>query len=245
MNLRGKSALVTGGAKRLGKAIALELARSGCSIALHYGKSRLEALALRKEIQSLGVACKLYQADLSSAKAALALGRDVLKDFKSVPVLVNSAAVFPKVGLEKAQVDDFDLPYKVNLRAPALLTQVIGLNQLKKRIHSRIINIADVGGELAWPAYLPYTLSKAGLLQLTRASAKALAPYVLVNSISPGPMLMPDKHSRRQLRSSLKRSILGKLGGPEEIARAVKFVAESDFMTGSNVVVDGGRKIVG
>src|SRR5882672_612022 len=101
MDLKHKHALVTGGAIRLGKAIALELASAGCDIALHYGSSRLEALATKKEVESRGVRCKLYQADLSSAKAVLDLGRDVLKDFKSIPLLVNSAAIFPRVALDK------------------------------------------------------------------------------------------------------------------------------------------------
>jgi pteridine reductase len=243
MNLQGQNAFVTGGAVRLGRAIALELARAGCPIALHYGKSRAEALGVRDEILALGVECRLYQADLSSSQAVLALGRKVLKDFKSVPLLVNSAAVFPRVPLEKAKPADFDLPYQVNLRAPALLSQLIGLHQARKKIPSRIINIADVGAELAWPGYLPYSLSKAGLLQLTRASAAALAPYVLVNAVSPGPMLMPAGHSAAQQKASLKRTLLKKMGGAEEIARAVRFCAESDFMTGSNMVVDGGRKL--
>jgi pteridine reductase len=243
MDLKGKTALVTGGAIRLGRAIALELAKAGSNIALHYGKSRLDALAMRKSLESLGVRCTLYQADLSSSRAVLALGRDVLRDFKSVEILVNSAAIFPRVALEKAVPADFDQPYQINLRAPALLTQVIGVSQAKRRIPSRIINIADVGAELVWPGYLPYSLSKAGILQLTRASAAALSPYVLVNAISPGPMLMPAGSGAKQLKSSLKRTLLKKLGGPEEIAKTVRFVAESDFMTGSNVVVDGGRKL--
>src|SRR4051812_36711357 len=119
MNLAGKTAFVSGGAVRLGRAIALELARAGCPIALHYGKSRAEALATKGEILALGVDCRLYPADLASAKAVLALGRKLLKDFGSLPILINSAAVFPRVPLEKAQPADFDLPYQVNLRAPA------------------------------------------------------------------------------------------------------------------------------
>ncbi|MES2202185.1 MAG: SDR family oxidoreductase [candidate division FCPU426 bacterium] len=245
MNLKNQPALVTGGAIRIGKAIALELAKAGCPIALHYRKSRAEALATQRQILDLGVDCGLYRADLSKAAAVRALGRKVLKDFGSVPILVNSAAIFPRVPLEKAKVADFDLPYQVNLRAPALLTQVLGLAQFKRKRPGRIINIADVGAGLAWPGYLPYSLSKAGVLQLTRASAAALAPYVLVNSVSPGPILMPDKHSKAQLASSLKRSLLKKLGGAEEIARAVRFLAESDFITGTDLVVDGGRKLVG
>jgi pteridine reductase len=243
MDLNGKAALVTGGAIRLGRAIALELAKAGCPIALHYGSSRAEALEARMEIEALGVPCRLYQADLAQSKSVLALGRRVLADFKSVPLLVNSAAIFPRVDLEKAQPADFDLPYQVNLRAPALLTQALGLAQFRLKKPGRIVNIADVGAELAWPGYLPYSLSKAGLLQLTRASAAALAPHVLVNAVSPGPMLMPAKHSQSQLRSSIHRSLLKKLGGAQEIARTVRFAMESDFMTGSNLVVDGGRKL--
>lgn len=115
---------------------------------------------------------------------------------------------------------------------------------MRTRQNGRIINIADVGGRLAWPDALPYSLSKAGLLQLTRLTARALAPWVLVNSVSPGPMLMPDRHSAAQERASLDRSLLQRLGGPEEIARAVLHIAGSDFMTGSELTVDGGRSLL-
>ncbi len=243
MNLRDQTALVTGAAIRIGRAIALELAAQGCHILLHYGRSKAEAQKTAADIRSLGVKCTLLQADLASSTATLKLGKAALK--AGCTILVNSASIFPRVPLDKAKPADFDLPYAVNLRAPALLTQVLGTAWAKKRTPSRIIHIADVGGRLAWPGYLPYSLSKAGLFQLTRASAVALAPHVLVNSISPGPMLMPDKHTAAQKRSSIKRSLLKKLGGPEEIARAVAFVAASDFMTGSDLKVDGGRELAG
>lgn len=245
MDLNGKTALVTGGAKRLGRAIAIELARQGCLIALHYGRSRAEAQATARQIRALGEACLLYRADLSKPAQVKALARKVLHDFGACHVLVNSAAVFPRASLAEAKLADFDLPYAVNLRAPALLTQAIGGAMARRKTAARIINIADVGGQLAWPGYLPYSLSKAGLLQLTRASALALAPHVLVNSVSPGPMLLPERHSPAQKRASLKRTALDRLGGTEEVARAVAFVAQSDFMTGSDLVVDGGRKLVG
>jgi NAD(P)-dependent dehydrogenase (short-subunit alcohol dehydrogenase family) len=245
MDLKNQPALVTGGAIRVGRAIALELARAGCPIALHYGRSRAEALATKKDIEALGVRCLLYPADLSRATAVLGLAKKALKDFGAVPILVNSASVFPHVTLDKALPEDFDLPYQVNLRAPALLIKMIGLAQFRRKKPGRIINIGDVGGELPWPGHLPYSLSKAGVLQLTRVAAVALAPWILVNTVSPGPILMPDKHTAKQLKLSVKRTLLKKLGGPGEIARAVRFVAESDFMTGSNVVVDGGRKLAG
>jgi NAD(P)-dependent dehydrogenase (short-subunit alcohol dehydrogenase family) len=243
MDLKGQRALVTGGAIRIGKAIALELASRGCAILLHYGRSKSEALKTAAAVRAHGVPCTLLQADLASAAATLKLGKAALK--AGCTILVNNASVFPRVPLDKAQPKDFDEPYAVNLRAPALLTQVLGTAWLKRRTPSRIINVADVGGRLAWPGYLPYSLSKAGLLQLTRASAVALAPHVLVNSVSPGPILMPDKHTPAQKKASLKRSLLKKLGGPAEVARAVAFIAASDFMTGSDLKVDGGRELLG
>lgn len=243
MKLKGKRALVTGGAVRIGKAIALELAAQGCHILLHYGRSKAEALKTAKAIRARGVQCDLAQADLAQADEVLLLGKTAL--LAGCDILVNNAGIFPRVALDKARPEDFDLPYAVNLRAPALLTQVLGTAWAKARRPGRIIHIADVGGRLAWPGYLPYSLSKVGLFQLTRASAVALAPYVLVNSISPGPMLMPGKHTAAQKRSSLKRSLLKKLGGAEEIARAVAFVAASDFMTGGDLKVDGGRELAG
>jgi pteridine reductase len=243
MDLKGKRALVTGGAHRIGKAVCLALAGQGCAIALHYGRSVSEARATAAEIRALGVDCSLHKADLSKAAQALALGRQVLAHRLGCQVLVNNASIFPRVTLEAAKPIDFDLPYAVNLRAPALLTQAIGLAMLKKRRPGRIVNITDVGGRLAWPGALPYSLSKAGLLQLTRLSAAALAPWVLVNSVSPGPMLMPDVHSPAQKRASIGRSLLKRLGGPDEIARAVVYLAGSDFITGSELTVDGGRSL--
>ena len=245
MDLHGKRALVTGAAKRLGQAIALELAAQGCDIALHYGRSKPEALATAKRIRALGVDCSLHAADLGRAVAVQGLARQVLKHPQGCQILVNSAAVFPRVSLAQAKVVDFDLPYAVNLRAPALLTQALGLAWAKKKQPSRIINIADVGGRLAWPGYLPYSLSKAGLLQLTRTSALALGPHVLVNSVSPGPIQAMDGPAGRTQAKSLLRSVVGRWGGAGEIARAVVFIAQSDFMTGSDVTIDGGRALVG
>ena len=244
MELKGKRALVTGGAVRIGKGIALALGAQGCAIALHYGRSASQARATAEQLRALGVDCTLHKADLAKPAAVLGLARAVLKHRLGCQILVNSASVFPRVPLKRARPADFDLPYAVNLRAPALLTQAIGMDLVRRRRSGRIINIADVGGRLAWPDALPYSLSKAGLLQLTRASAVALAPWVLVNSLSPGPMLMPDKHSAAQESSSLQRSLLQRLGGAEEIARAVVFIAGSDFMTGSDLTVDGGRALV-
>ena len=245
MDLHGKRALVTGSAKRLGKAIALDLAAQGCHIALHYGNSKAEALATATEIRAFGVDCRVYRADLSKSKAVVGLGKKVLAHRLGCQILVNSASVFPRVPLEKAKAADFDISYAVNLRAPALLTQVFGVAWAKKKQFSRIINIADVGGRLAWPGYLPYSLSKAGLLQLTRTSAVALAPFVLVNSVSPGPMQAMDGPGSKAHEKSLSRSLLGRWGGAQEIARAVTFIAQSDFMTGSDLTLDGGRALVG
>jgi NAD(P)-dependent dehydrogenase (short-subunit alcohol dehydrogenase family) len=235
--------LVTGGAVRVGRAIALELARRGAGILLHCGRSRREALLTADEIRALGAPCKILQADLADAKAVLALGRAAKA--AGCDLLVNSASIFPKVTLEKATPKDFDLPYAVNLRAPALLSQVLGTAWKKARKKAHIIHIADIGGRLAWPGALPYSLSKAGLLQLNRASAAALAPTVLVNAVLPGPILMPEGATPAQRKASEARSLLKRLGGPQEVADAVAFLAQSDFITGTELVVDGGRQWVG
>jgi NAD(P)-dependent dehydrogenase (short-subunit alcohol dehydrogenase family) len=243
MRLKGKVCLVTGGAKRLGRAIALEMAGQGCSLALHYHRSALEAKAAQAEIRALGVECRLFKADLSQAAQAPSLAKAVIKAFGCCDILVNSAAVFPQASLAKAKPADFDGPFALNLRAPALLSQAVGLWNFERRRAARIINMGDVGGMLAWPGYLPYSLSKAGLAQLTRASARALAPWVLVNCVALGPMLMPAESSPAQLKSSLKRTLLKRLGGSQEAARAVAFLAASDFITGAVLPVDGGRSL--
>jgi NAD(P)-dependent dehydrogenase (short-subunit alcohol dehydrogenase family) len=243
MELNGQRALITGGALRIGKAICLELAAQGCHIVLHYGRSKAEALETAQAIRALGVDCVLHQADLASSAAVLKLGKAALK--AKANILVNSASIFPRVTLEQAKPKDFDEPYAINLRAPALLTQVLGTAWAKAKTPSRIINIADVGAKLGWAGALPYSLSKAGLLQLTRTSAVALAPHVLVNAILPGPIVMPAKHTQAQKDLSLKRSLLGKMGGPGEIAKAVSYLIQSDFVTGAELKVDGGRELAG
>ena len=241
--LLGRQALVTGGALRVGQTIALELARRGSAILLHYGHSQAPAQATAARIRALGVGCRLLRADLSRSAAVLALGRAAKA--AGCDLLVNSASVFPRVRLEDATPTDFDGPYQVNLRAPALLTQVLGSAWKKAGTHAHIIHIADIGGRLAWPGALPYSLSKAGLLQLNRASAAALAPTVLVNAVLPGPILMPAGASAAQRKDSEARSLLKRLGGPQEVADAVAFLAQSNFITGTELVVDGGRQWVG
>jgi NAD(P)-dependent dehydrogenase (short-subunit alcohol dehydrogenase family) len=243
MDLQGKVSIVTGAAKRVGKAIALELASAGSDIALHYRRSRPEAEETRRQVEAKGVRCRIFQADLASSKAIDALVRRILRSFGHWDVLVNSASVFTRKPLEEAVLEDFDGPYRVNLRAPALLTKHLGLGNFKLKRTSRIINLGDVGGMLAWPGYLPYSLSKAGVFQLTRTSAKLLAPHVLVNCIAPGPILMPEKHTAAQKAASLERTLLKRLGGEAEVARAVRFLAESDYITGVVLPVDGGRML--
>jgi pteridine reductase len=243
MEIKGKTALVTGAARRLGKATALELARRGAHIALHYFSAAAQARQVRRQILKYGVQCRLYKANLAQATAVESLAKKVLRDWGGCQILVNTAAIYPQKEYAKASRADYDMPYAVNLRAPALLSARIGHFNKKNKIRSRIVHFADVGGELPWTGYIPYTLSKAGVLQLTRASAKDLAPWVLVNSISPGPMLPGTGQTAAGRRDALKRTLLKKYGGADEITRTVVFMIESDFMTGSNVVLDGGRML--
>ncbi len=244
MELRGRRALVTGGARRVGRAVALALAREGCAVALHYGRSGREAEETARAVRGLGVECLTYQADLARPREVWALARAVLRRPRGCPLLVNSASVFPRVALEDSGAADLDLPYAVNLRAPALLTRALGGELKRLRRPGRIVNIADSLPPAGRPEALGYSLSKAGLLHLTRVSAAALAPWVLVNSVSPGSVLMPPGHGPGDLRSSRERSLLKRIGSPGEVAAAVVLALRSDFMTGADLRVDGGRALV-
>jgi NAD(P)-dependent dehydrogenase (short-subunit alcohol dehydrogenase family) len=245
MQLKGKICLVTGGARRIGLAIALEMAKQGCSIALHYHRSKTEAKEAQNQIRALGVPCNLFAADLSKPKAADALALKVIRVFGACDVLVNSAAIFPRKRLEQAQAIDFDEPYALNLRAPALLSKAVGAWNILNKRQARIINIGDASGLLTWPSYLPYSLSKAGLVHLTRSSARQMAPWVLVNCVAPGPMLPTQGATAKQQRASLEQTLLKKFGGAEAVAQAVAFLAQSDFITGAVLPVDGGRHLLG
>ena len=189
-DLEGKIALVTGASVRLGRALALELARNGCDLILHHRTSRRQAKELQTELQTLGRRAAILSADLSQSGQALRLAREAEKVFGRVDILVNNAAVFHPTPIEKLTADELDFFLSVNLRSPFILSSEIG-RRMKRRGWGVIVNLACVSAFRPWKTHLPYSISKAGVAALTTGLAKVLAPEVRVNAIAPGPVLPP------------------------------------------------------
>lgn len=236
--------MVTGGAKRVGRAIALTLARAGMDIVLHYNRSETAAVATAAEIRAMGKECTMVSADLQDAKSVDALLASA--ELSHVDVLVNSASVFFRTPIETVTAEEWDRVMAVNLRAPFFLAQRLGL-AMKQRGHGKIINIADCSARRPYRNYLPYIVSKGAIVTMTQALALEFAPEVQVNCVAPGTVLLPESKEFDKLRGPIeKRTPLKRIGSPEDVAKMVLFlVKEGEFMTGGYYPVDGGAGIGG
>lgn len=242
MKLEGRVALVTGGATRIGQAIALALAARGAHVAITYRTSRLEAQGTVARLRALGVHADAFRADLASATSVAALFKDVARRFKRLDVLVNSASNFDRVPFARVTERDWDRALDTNLKGPFLCAW--HASRLMKRAGGKIINIADWAGVTPYRDYLPYCVSKSGVIGLTKALAKELAPAIQVVAIAPGPMLPPKHMSKAAQARVAARVPLQRWGSPKDIANTAVFLCEgTDFMTGSTVFVDGGSLI--
>lgn len=242
MELIGKIAVVTGGAKRVGRAIALELAKKGTHLLLHYHTSLDEAQKTAAQIRAYGVRCELIQADLSQTRDIEKMTQMIQEKNMSVDILVNSASLFYKTPFASVQESDWDRLMDTNLKGPFLLSKQIGIRMAQTN-GGKIINIADWSGFRPYRDYAPYCVSKGGLITLTKALARDLAPKVIANAIAPGPVLPPPDFTKEETKQIAKKTLLGRIGTPEDIAHAVVFLLENDFINGTVLVVDGGRSI--
>lgn len=240
MELQGKRVLITGAARRVGAAIARCLAARGCEIVLHYHRSVREARQLADELRSLNVGVDLVRGDLERERDVLFVARAALKG-GPVDILINNAAVYYATPWERLTSRDWQRFLQVNLTAPFLLSRELGT---RMRRGGRIINLTDNAGERPYRRYLPYCVSKGALLSLTRSLALELAPKVLVNSISLGPILPPVGMAESVRRRIAKRSPLGRWGDLEGIMKAVVYLCELDDVTGTDLIVDGGFHLV-
>lgn len=239
MRLEGARAMVTGAAVRVGREIALELARAGAHVLLHHRASAGEAEATAAEIRALGADCTLLRGDLGDPADLLRLGEEAA----DADVLVNSASIFPRTPLADLTIEAFDEILAVNLRAPFFLARTVGL-EMKRRGRGAIVNIADWAARRPYTGYLPYCVSKAGLVAATEGLARSLAPEVRVNTVAPGPVMLPEDMTEETRRAVLRGTPLAREGTPGDVARAVRFLVEgSDFITGAFLTVDGGRLI--
>lgn len=238
--LHGRVALVTGSAKRLGRAVALRLAEEGADVVIHYRGAQAEAGQVAAQIESLGRRAIALSADLSSVEEIGNLFDQVATHFGRLDILVNSAANFLHSEFETTTEHLWDSSLDTNLKAPFFCAQAAA--PLLKQTRGVIINFADIGGFLGWPGYIPHCISKAGVLMLTRVLAKTLAPEVRVNAIAPGTITMPGDPPQWEA-DYIKLAPLERTGTPADITSAVLFLAQSTFITGQVLVVDGGRTL--
>lgn len=243
MDLRNKVVLVTGAGRRVGRTIAGSFAARGAINAIHYRSSQREAQEVVDEIQSRGGSARSFHANLEKVSEIEAMVSEVIATLGGIDVLVNSASVFTRKPLAEVTERDWDVTLNTNLKGPFFLAKFAGL-QMRKRGAGKIVNIGDWAGIRPYNNYLPYTVSKTGLIGLTRALAKALAPEVQVNCVALGPVLAPEEYGTDDIAKMVAGTLTKKMGSPEDVARAVLFFCEgTDFATGATLLVDGGRLI--
>ncbi len=241
MDMQGRVGLVTGGAHRVGRALVLALAEAGADVAIHYHGSGDAAADTAAQVRALGRRAETFQADLSDPEAASALADRVGDAMGRLDVLVNNASLFESSSFQEVTADDWDRVMAVNLRAPFLLLQATA--PWLKASNGVAVNIADLAGVQAWPAFPHHGVSKAALIHLTRVAARALGPDVRVNCIVPGTVLPPEDYTREQIKANVDRTVLGRIGSTDDVVEALLFLLRSDFATGSIVTVDGGRTL--
>ncbi len=238
MELHGKIALVTGGARRVGRVIAISLANAGADIALHFGRSQADAERTADELRATGARVELFQADLADPGAIAGMFADMAARLGRLDVLVNNAAVYHHTPIETLTAEQWDAEMAVNARAPALCIRH-ALPLLADG--GAIVNIADIAAEKGWPGYPAYCASKAAVIALTKSTAKALAERnIRVNAVSPGVAIWAEGRPDENHQAVLAQVPMRRPGSPEDIAAAVLFVIGNDYITAQNLRVDGG-----
>jgi pteridine reductase len=239
MDLRGKSALVTGAGQRIGRAIAYGLIRRGVNVAIHYHRSEQGAKATAMEAEVAGVKVARLKADLSDAEAAEALPARAREALGALDIAVLSAAIMEKRPLAEVTPSAWDRVMNLNLKSTFFAAK--GAAAAMGEQGGAIVTLADIAAFQRWKHYPVHVISKAGVVTATELLARILAPRVRVNAVAPGAILLPpdwDDEARRQLVASTP---LGRIGTPDDVVRAVLFLLENDYLTGTTLVVDGGR----
>ncbi len=239
--MTGENVLVTGAAKRLGRAIALDLAEAGWNVAVHYHSSAAEARETADAIRGLGVRAVLLKADITReaetlvARAAAALG--------PITALVNSASMFENDDWTSATRESWDKHMEVNLRAPFVLAQTFA-KALPDGMKGAIVNLIDQRVLKPTPQFMTYSLSKAGLHWLNATLAQALAPRIRVNAVAPGPTIINVRQSEADFRRQREATILGTGALPQDVCQAVRYLLGASVVTGQMIAVDGGQHLI-
>lgn len=245
MELSNRAALITGG-KRIGAAIAIDLARRGMDVALSYNRSKREAEEVAEAVRAAGRSVHIIQADLSKGDECHRLVEQAAASLGRLDVLVNMASVYTSVPFDDTAESHWDAVVDVDLKA-AFLCARAAVPHMRRAGGGRIVNFSDwvaVSGRPRYKGYVPYYVAKRGVIGLTEALALELASdAILVNAVAPGPILAPPGTSDEELKAVESSTPLGRWGGEGEIVKAVAFYLESDFVTGETIRVDGGRHV--
>ena len=241
MDLRGRRALVTGAGHRVGQAIALALGARGMRVAVHYNAHAEGARETLHAIENAGGSGEIFAADLTEPTSAAHLVDGVAERFGGLDVLVNSAAVMIRTPFGEITAEQWDAIMALNVRAPFLLAQAAA--PLLREARGVIVNIADLAAFETWPGYIPHGLSKAGVVYMTRALARVLAPKVRVAGVAPGTVLLPENWSEADEERLRRTTPLQRSGSPADVTSTVLFILESDYLTGETIIVDGGRHV--
>jgi len=242
-DLKGQAAIVTGGAVRLGRALAERLAREGVDVCIQYGNSGAAAEETVHTLEGLGVRATSVQADFHEpVGAAERVCSHALREFGRVDVLINSAAIFEHGSLLETDEANWDRHLNINLKAPAFLSRAFA-KSLEPGRPAHIVNVVDWRAERPGAGYLAYTVAKAGLVALTKALALDLAPQVQVNAIAPGAILPAPGASQEQFEALGRQSPLQRTGHPDDIANAVVYLLRSEYVTGEVMHVTGGQEL--
>ena len=242
MKIEGKTALITGGAHRVGKAITLTLARAGANVVVNYYSSDSAARETVREVEALGVGGLAVQADVSDLEQARALVAAAADRFGAVDILVNSASIWQKTPLPMGDFADWRRVLGVLLDGSMYLTDAVA-PMMQAHGWGAMVNVVDLSAWKPFAGYVAHSVGKAGLLALTRALALELAPAVSVNAVAPGPVLPPPDYGPEQIERIARRTLKGRWGSAQDVADAVRFLVEADYITGEVLVVDGGERL--
>ena len=242
MKLANRVVWVTGSARRVGRAIALECAREGADVVVHCHRSREEADGVAAEIQALGRRTLVVQGDHGQPADVTRMVAEIEGHFGRLDALVNSAAGYPLKPFEEIGEEDFFAIMRTNAYGPFLCTQK-ALPLLRKAAPGRVVNITDWALVRPYKGRAHYNASKGALNSITLALARELAPGVLVNAVAPGPVLEPENLSPTERAAIIARTTLKRWGTPDDVARAVVYLLESDYLCGETIVVDGGLRL--
>lgn len=240
-NLQGTTALITGATGKLTRHIAIRLACAGANLALHFNQNKTQAESIRQSAEDMGVRCNIYSADLTEAGAVENLVGQVLKDFSGIEILINTASEFVVKRLSDTDDEIWKKILDLNMTVPFKFARVLEENF--RRRESAIVNLVDIWGLKPKPAFIAYSVAKAGLIALTKALAEEFAPKTTVNAIAPGIIDFPDDTEDSKRQKVLSKIPAARLGKPEEIAEAVINIISNRYMTGQVIVIDGGRSL--